>query len=55
MVQECLIQCKNGKKKRVKCKTKGIFFKKISWSQMIQNCLIRQELAKNIYRIDAYM
>jgi len=27
-------------------KTKGIFFKNISLSQMIQNCLIRREIAK---------
>ena len=29
-----------------KVKTEGIFFgKKISWSQMIQNCLIRRKMA----------
>ncbi len=27
-------------------KTKGNFFQKKSWSQMIQNCLIRREMAK---------
>jgi len=27
-------------------KTKEIFFKKISWSQMIQNCPIQREMAK---------
>ena len=27
-------------------KSKGIFFEKKSWSQMIQNCLIRQEMTK---------
>ena len=33
-------------------KTKGIFFKKKSWSQMIQNCLIRREMAKKKFAAD---
>ena len=44
---------KNSKKKffflNYKCqmhKLSEFFFKKISWSQMIQNCLIRLEMAK---------
>ena len=31
-------------------KYKEIFFKKKSWSQMIQNCLIRREMAKKKFR-----
>ena len=31
-------------------KTKGNFFQKKSWSQMIQNCLIRREMAKKKIR-----
>ncbi len=33
-------------------KSKGIFFQKKSWSQMIQNCLIRREMAKKNFAAD---
>ncbi len=32
----------------VNAKTKKIYLKNISWSQMFQNCIFRQEIAKKL-------